>query len=77
KVIFGGAYYRWNDAAIAMIGFEMNNIRFTFTYDATMSTLRSFNNSNGAMEFSLMKNGFYNQYFGDKNMRRQSLCPRF
>jgi type IX secretion system PorP/SprF family membrane protein len=77
KVIFGGAYYRWNDAAIAMVGFEMNNIRFTFTYDATMSTLRSFNNSNGAMEFSLIKNGFYNQYFGDKNMRRQSLCPRF
>jgi type IX secretion system PorP/SprF family membrane protein len=77
KVIFGGVYYRWNDAAIAMIGFEMNNIRFTFTYDATMSTLRNFNNSNGAMEFSLIKNGFYNQYFGDKNMRRQSMCPRF
>jgi type IX secretion system PorP/SprF family membrane protein len=77
KVIFGGAYYRWNDAAIAMIGFEMNNLRFTFTYDATMSSLRTFNGSNGAMEFSLLRNGYYNEYFGDKNMRRQSLCPRF
>lgn len=77
KVIFGGVYYRWNDAAIAMIGFEMKNLRFTFTYDATMSSLRTFNNSNGATEFSLLKNGYYNEYFGDKNMRRQSLCPRF
>lgn len=77
KVIFGGAYYRWNDAAIAMIGFEMKNLRFTFTYDATMSSLRTFNGSNGAMEFSLLRNGYYSEYFGDKNMRRQSLCPRF
>lgn len=77
KVIFGGAYYRWKDAAIAMIGFEMNNLRFTFTYDATMSNLSRFNNSNGAWEFSLMKNGYYNQYFGDRNMKRQSMCPKF
>jgi len=77
KVIFGGAYYRWGDAAIAMLGFEMNNIRFTFTYDATLSPLGSFNNSQGAWEFSLLRNGFYQQYFGDKNTRRQSLCPRF
>jgi type IX secretion system PorP/SprF family membrane protein len=77
KVIFGGAYYRWNDAAIAMIGFEMKNLRFTFTYDATMSPLSRFNNSVGAYEFSLIRNGYYTEYFGDKNQRRQSLCPRF
>jgi type IX secretion system PorP/SprF family membrane protein len=77
KVIFGGAYYRAGDAGIAMIGFEMNNLRFTFTYDATISALSRYNNSNGAWEFSLIKNGYYNEYFGDKSQRRQSMCPRF
>jgi len=74
KVLILGAYYRLNDAAIAMAGFEMNNIRFTLTYDATNSQLRNFNNTAGAYEFSLIRSGFYNDYFGDK---RQSLCPRF
>lgn len=76
-VVFGGAYYRWADAGIAMVGIEMKNIRFTFTYDATMSNLSSFNKANGAWEFSLIKNGYYNEYFGDKNTRRQSMCPKF
>ena len=77
KVIFGGAYYRMGDAGIAMLGFEMKNIRFTFTYDATISSLSRYNNSNGAWEFSLIKNGYYNEYFGDKSQRKQSLCPKF
>ena len=76
-VVFGGAYYRWSDAAIAMIGLEWKDIRFTFTYDATMSNLTRFNGANGAYEFSLIKNGYYNESFGDKSQRRQSLCPRF
>ncbi len=76
-VVFGGAYYRWADAAIAMVGIEMKNIRFTFTYDATVSNLSRFNNGNGAWEFSLIKNGYYNEYFGDKSQRMQSMCPRF
>ena len=76
-VIFGGVYYRMRDAGIAMVGLEINNFRFTFTYDATTSALRNFNNSNGAWEFSLIRNGFYQEGFADKNQRRQSLCPRF
>jgi type IX secretion system PorP/SprF family membrane protein len=76
-VVFGGAYYRWADAAVAMIGLEWKDIRFTFTYDATTSNLSRFNSANGAYEFSLIRNGYYNEYFGDKSQRRQSLCPRF
>ena len=76
-VVFGGAYYRWGDAAVAMVGVEMKNIRFTFTYDATVSNLSKYNNANGAYEFSLIKNGYYNEYFGDKSQRKQSMCPRF
>lgn len=74
RVVLGGLYYRWGDAAIAMVGYEMQNIRFTFTYDATVSSLARFNNSYGAWEFSLIRNGYYNQYKGD---RRHSMCPRF
>nr|WP_294903410.1 PorP/SprF family type IX secretion system membrane protein [uncultured Lacibacter sp.] len=76
-VLFGGAYYRWNDAAVAMVGIEWKDIRFTFTYDATTSNLSRYNSAYGAYEFSLIKNGYYNEYFGDKSQRRQSLCPRF
>jgi hypothetical protein len=57
-----------------MIGFEFKNIRLTFTYDATTSSLKQYNNSRGAYEFALMNRGFYDEYNGDK---RQSLCPTF
>lgn len=76
-VVFGGAYYRWGDAAVAMVGLEWKDIRFTFTYDATTSNLGKYNSAYGAYEFSLIKNGYYNEYLGDKNQRRQSMCPRF
>ena len=75
--MFGGAYYRWGDAAVAMVGLEWKDIRFTFTYDATTSNLGRYNSAYGAYEFSLIRNGYYNEYLGDKNQRRQSMCPRF
>jgi type IX secretion system PorP/SprF family membrane protein len=74
-VLIGGAYYRWNDAAVAMIGFERKNISVTFTYDATISLLSPYNNGKGAYEFSLIKRGYYNQL--DRNLLRQSMCPQF
>jgi type IX secretion system PorP/SprF family membrane protein len=74
KQLIGGAYYRVGDAAIAMAGFQLKTLRFTFTYDATVSALRNYNGSKGAVEFSVVKHGFYNEYFGNK---RQSLCPSF
>jgi type IX secretion system PorP/SprF family membrane protein len=72
--VLGGLYYRPGDAFIPMIGFEYKNIRLTFTYDATTSSLKQYNNSRGAYEFALMNRGFYDEYNGDK---RQSLCPTF
>lgn len=74
KQIFAGAYYRFNEAIIPMVGLEINQVRFTFTYDATMSSLKNFNNSFGATEFNLLKKGFYNEYNGN---RQQTLCPVF
>jgi type IX secretion system PorP/SprF family membrane protein len=72
--LFGGLYYRAGDAFIPMIGFEWKTVRLMFTYDATTSSLNQYNHSRGAFEFALMRNGFYNEYNGD---RRQSMCPSF
>ena len=74
KQIIAGLYYRYQDAVIPMIGLEINHIRFTFSYDVTTSSLKNFNNSFGAAEFNLLKEGYYNEFSGDK---RQSLCPTF
>jgi type IX secretion system PorP/SprF family membrane protein len=72
KQLLAGVYYRQGDAVVPMVGFEISNIRFTFSYDVTTSGLRNFNNSQGAQEFNLMKRGFYPDAAG-----RQVLCPTF
>jgi type IX secretion system PorP/SprF family membrane protein len=74
KQLLAGLYYRLGDAAVPMIGFELKNVRFTFSYDVTTSSLNKFNGYRGASEFNVMKRGFYNEYNGN---RRQSLCPTF
>lgn len=70
--LIAGVYYRYKDAVIPMIGLEISNVRFTFSYDATISSLKNYNNYRGASEFNLIKNGFY-----PDNVDRQSLCPKF
>jgi hypothetical protein len=55
-----------------MVGFVLNDLKFNFSYDATISSLGNYNNTKGALEFSLIKNGFY-----PNNTDRQSLCPKF
>ena len=72
--VIGGLYYRAGDAAIPMIGFIYKNIKLTFTYDVTTSSLKHYDGGYGAWEFALVNQGFYSQYNGD---RRQSLCPSF
>ncbi|MEO5997214.1 MAG: PorP/SprF family type IX secretion system membrane protein [Chitinophagaceae bacterium] len=72
--LLGGIYYRSSDAFIPMLGFQVNSFRMTFTYDVTTSTLSNYNNGRGAVEFSLVKHGFFSQFDGS---RRQSMCPTF
>ncbi|MBS1621587.1 MAG: PorP/SprF family type IX secretion system membrane protein [Bacteroidetes bacterium] len=74
KVLIGGLYYRSGDAIIPQVGLGFKDITFTFTYDATISTLKNYNNTRGAFEFSLVKQGVFDKYMGDK---RQSMCPSF
>ncbi|MEO9022625.1 MAG: PorP/SprF family type IX secretion system membrane protein [Ginsengibacter sp.] len=74
KQIVAGLYYRYGDAIIPMIALQVNNIRFTFTYDVTMSSLKNYNHSLGAEEFNILNKGFYSQFNGDK---KQAMCPVF
>jgi hypothetical protein len=57
-----------------MIGIGLKDYTFTFTYDVTISTLRNYNNSNGALELSLTRQGVFSKYNGN---RRESMCPSF
>ncbi len=74
NVLIGGLYYRSNDAVIPMVGLGYKDFSFTFTYDATISTLKNYNNTRGAFEFSLIKQGVFDPYRGN---RQQSMCPSF
>jgi len=71
-----GLYYRNNDAIIPVIGFEINDLKITFNYDATISSLGSYNGTQGAYELSVVKNGLY---FGKNKPAASLKChpPRF
>lgn len=59
-----GLYYRHKDAVIPMVGYQVNDTRFTFNYDATISTLGSVNGSRGAYEISIIKSGIFSNSSG-------------
>ncbi|MGC8750229.1 PorP/SprF family type IX secretion system membrane protein [Hydrotalea sp.] len=67
-----GLYYRVGDAAIPMIGYQVNNIKLTFNYDATTSSLSGYNGSQGAFELSLVKTGIY----GGNDNTKKLKCPK-
>lgn len=72
KQLLAGLYYRLGDAVIPMVGFEIRNIQFAFSYDVTLSGLSKFNGYRGASELSIIKKGFY-----PDNEDRVTLCPKF
>jgi type IX secretion system PorP/SprF family membrane protein len=54
-----GLYYRYNDALIPTIGYQVNDTKFTVNYDATISSLGSLNGTRGAYEISIVKSGVF------------------
>ena len=72
KQLIAGIYYRLSDAVVPMLGVELNNMRFVFSYDVTLSALSKYNNYRGATEFSIIKKGFYPDHAD-----RKSMCPEF
>lgn len=60
--LIGGLYYRAKDAIIPMIGVVLSGISTTISYDATSSTLGTYNQTLGAYEISLKKVGLFSEY---------------
>lgn len=64
-----GLYYRAGDSFIPMIGYQLEDVKFTFSYDVTTSSLGAYNGKQGAYELSIIKSGT----FGNK--QRGLKCP--
>lgn len=69
-----GAYYRWDDAAIGVLGIQFNSLRIMTSYDYTISSLGKDNNNFGALEFSISYQGLYGSM---GRSGRTVNCPRF
>lgn len=65
-----GLYYRNKDALIPMLGFQVNDMKFTVNYDATIFGLSSLDATRGAYEISIVKSGIFPSGAG-----RSVKCP--
>jgi type IX secretion system PorP/SprF family membrane protein len=54
-----GLYYRNKDALIPIVGYQVNDLKITVNYDATISTLGGLNGTRGAYELSIVKSGVF------------------
>lgn len=67
--LIGGLYYRAKDALIPMVGLTISSISAIVSYDATNSSLGTYNQTLGAYELSITKVGLFSEY--GKNVK----CP--
>lgn len=72
--VYGGAWYRLNDAVVIMGGIDYMNFRFGLSYDLTTSALSNYNSGQGAFELAMT-------YIGKLNSPGKKYpllyCPRF
>lgn len=61
KQLIMGLYYRYKDAFIPSVGYQLNDLKMTASYDVTASGLAGFNSSMGAYEFTIMKSGSFDR----------------
>jgi type IX secretion system PorP/SprF family membrane protein len=59
KQILAGIYYRNKDAVIPMVGYVLNDLKITVSYDVTTSALGNYNGNQGGYEASIIKSGSY------------------
>jgi len=72
--VYGGVFYRVNDAWIPTVKLDYKNYSFTVSYDINTSGLRTASNGMGGMEISVFSRGVLSKgpWAQDKNK-----CPRF
>jgi type IX secretion system PorP/SprF family membrane protein len=74
--LYGGIYYRFKDAAIFAVGYQLSSVKIMFSYDATVSTLTQANGTRGAYEIGIVYTGLYpNKAFNAA--KRSAICPHF
>jgi type IX secretion system PorP/SprF family membrane protein len=74
SAIIVGAFHRWNEAIVGVIGYQWNSLRVTSSYDYTISRLQPYNSGRGAAEITLIYEGLYRPESGNRKIYN---CPRF
>lgn len=74
RMIYGGVFYRVNDAIIPVIKLELQKYEVGFSYDFNVSKLSTASQSFGGYEISISYKGFLNRAGSTLNALR---CPRF
>lgn len=72
--IYGGLFYRVNDAIIPTVKLDFRSYSFTVSYDINTSALRAATNSMGGMEISVFARGFITK---GRWAQDKTKCPRF
>lgn len=70
--LYVGAWYRWQDAIIALTGLEFSQYRLLLSYDINTSALKPASNSRGGFELSFVHVGSFN-----RKPKTEIYCPRF
>ena len=74
--VYGGAFYRWNDAIIPMIKFDVYSLSFGVSYDVTLSKLKTASQTQGGLEFTLSYKARLNNRRGGEYGGGQSATGR-
>ncbi|MBS1775396.1 MAG: PorP/SprF family type IX secretion system membrane protein [Bacteroidetes bacterium] len=69
--VFGGVFYRWNDAWIPTVKISFKQYSFAISYDYNTSGLAKASMGKGGFEISLFTKGFWKRNINSQN------CPRF
>ena len=70
-VLYFGSWYRFEDAVVALVGLEFQNLMFGFSYDVNISDVSEISNYKGGFELSLTYNGCI------ATERKVFHCPKF
>lgn len=73
-VLYGGLFYRLNDAFIPTVKLDYKNYSFILSYDFTTSTLRPATNGMGGLELSIYSRGLFSKGLWAIDKTK---CPRF
>jgi type IX secretion system PorP/SprF family membrane protein len=74
RMVYGGFLYRWNDALVPVIKFDLDNYDIGLSYDVNVSSLKTASQSMGGMELSLSYKGFFRT--SNSSLDKVN-CPRF